>query len=93
MKNPLKKTHVAFKCNLDSPTVSKYLSIMEYVNLVEKSKEHPSYFTITQKGIKFVKRYGQLISMMGNDSNESHVKYSDINEILANLKIQKSSYV
>ncbi|MCH8956243.1 hypothetical protein IIA28_13140, partial [candidate division KSB1 bacterium] len=38
MSSPLKKTHVTFKCNLDSRAVTKYLSIMMSIGIVEISK-------------------------------------------------------
>ena len=53
MANPLKKTHITFRCNLDSRAVTKYLSVMMYVGLVEKSTKDPSYFVITEKGIDY----------------------------------------
>ena len=49
ISSPLKKTHITFKCNLDSRAVTKYLSIMMSVGLVEKSKQDESFYVISQK--------------------------------------------
>ena len=52
LENPLKKTHITFRCNLDSRAVTKYLKIMSESGLIEKAPKDPSYHKITQQGIE-----------------------------------------
>ncbi len=89
MSNPLKKTHITFKCNLDSRAVTKYLSIMLYVGLVERSSEYPSFYVITQKGMKYRNQFQSFVSMMENDMKNVLVHGTDPQEIIANLKLQQ----
>ena len=87
MSNPLKKTHITFKCNLDSRAVTKYLSIMLFVGLVERSQEDPSFFVITQKGMKFRNQFQSFVSLMENDMQKITLQHLDAKQVLANLKI------
>lgn len=63
-ENPLKKTHITYKANLDSRSASKYMVLMERLELANRSKEDPSYFVITQKGREFLKHYQELIKIV-----------------------------
>lgn len=63
-ENPLKKTHVTYKANLDSRSASKYMVLMERLELATRSKEDPSYFVITQKGHEFLGHYQELIKIV-----------------------------
>jgi len=87
MSNPLKKTHITFKCNLDSRAVTKYLSIMLFVGLVDRSQTDPSFFVITQKGIKFRNQFQSFVSLMENDMEKITLQNLDAKQVLANLKI------
>jgi len=87
MSNPLKKTHITFKCNLDSRAVTKYLSIMLFVGLVERSQTDPSFFVITQKGIKYRNQFQSFVSLMENDMQKITLQNLDAKQVLANLKI------
>jgi len=87
MSNPLKKTHITFKCNLDSRAVTKYLSIMLYVGLVARSEEDPSYFVITQKGIKYRNQFQSFVTLMEQDMQKISLRNLDSKQVLANLKL------
>ncbi len=86
MSNPLKKTHITFKCNLDSRAVTKYLSIMLYVELVARSENDPSYFVITQKGIKYRNQFQSFVTLMEKDMQKISLRNLDAKQVLANVK-------
>jgi len=86
MSNPLKKTHITFKCNLDSRAVTKYLSIMLYVGLVARSEKDPSYFVITQKGIKYRNQFQSFVTLMEQDMQKISLRNLDAKQVLANVK-------
>ena len=67
MSNPIRKTHISFKCNLDSRTISKYLKMMETTYLVEKTPENKSYYRITQNGINYLDQFHSFIKLLDND--------------------------
>ncbi len=87
MSNPLKKTHITFKCNLDSRAVTKYLSIMIYVGLVARSEHDPSFFVITQKGIKYRNQFQSFVTLMEKDMEKISLRNLDSKQVLANLKL------
>jgi len=87
IKNPLKKTHVTFRCNLDSRAVTKYLTIMIRVGFVEISKEDPSFYIITQKGVNYRSQFNSFVSMMEKDLEKLNAKNTP-QEILASLKMK-----
>lgn len=87
MSNPLKKTHITFKCNLDSRAVTKYLSIMLYVGLVARSENDPSFFVITQKGIKYRNQFQSFVTLMEKDMQQISLRNLDSKQVLANLKL------
>ena len=87
MSNPLKKTHITFKCNLDSRAVTKYLSIMQNVGLVGKSIENPSLYVITQKGIKYRNQFNSFMSMMETDVQNISLQDSNSKQLLENLNL------
>ena len=89
MSSPLKKTHITFKCNLDSRAVTKYLSLMIHVGLVEKSKKDPTHYTITQKGINYRNQFYSFVSMMENDLESFKMNNVGPKEILADLKMRR----
>jgi predicted transcriptional regulator len=63
-ENPLKKTHVTYKANLDSRAASKYMELLVRLQLVTRSEYDPTYFTITQKGREFLGRYEELTKIV-----------------------------
>ena len=58
---PTRKTLLSYKCKLDSRAVSKYLEIMEKIDMVGRSKENQNYFIITKKGKTYLKKYNSLV--------------------------------
>ncbi len=88
ISSPLKKTHVTFRCNLDSRAVTKYLSIMTQVGLVEKSKQDLSFYVITQKGINYRNQFNNFVSMVEHDLEGINLKGDSPRQILPDLKMQ-----
>ena len=64
--SPLKKSGIVAKCNLDSRACSKYLSVMQSLDLITKIKNDSS-FSITKKGTDFVQTYGKLVGIIEKD--------------------------
>jgi len=62
----LKKSGIVAKCKLDSRACTKYLSVMESLKLITKSKDGTS-FSITKKGTDFFTQYGKLVDIIEND--------------------------
>ncbi|MDH3677513.1 MAG: winged helix-turn-helix domain-containing protein [Nitrosopumilus sp.] len=60
-ESPTRKTLLSYRCKLDSRAVSKYLEIMEKIDMVERSKENQNFFLITKKGNLYLKKYNSLI--------------------------------
>ncbi len=91
LESPLKKTHITFKCNLDSRAVTKYLTIMQKIGLVELSKTSPlSYYVITQKGIKYRNHFQSFLSMMETDLQTASVLDTTPRIALEQIKLIKS---
>jgi len=88
MSNPMKKTHITFKCNLDSRAVTKYLYLMISVNIVERSKEDPSFYVITQKGIKYRNHFRSFVNMMEDDLKNIPDSEIKSNPLIASLKMR-----
>jgi len=63
---PLKKSGIIAKCKLDSRACTKYLSVMESLKLITKSKDGTS-FSITKKGSDFLTQYDKLVDIIEND--------------------------
>ena len=91
IENPMKKTHITFKCNLDSRAVTKYLSIMQEVGLVEKSSEDKSFYVITQKGIKYRNQFNSFASMIETDLRKISHKEEIFSESLEDIKVKVRS--
>jgi len=60
-KNPTRKTLLSYRCKLDSRAVSKYLEVMEKIDMVGRSPENQNYFVITKKGKLYLKKYHSLV--------------------------------
>ena len=60
-KNPTRKTMLSYRCKLDSRAVTKYLEIMEKIDMAAKSTENQNYFVITKKGKLYLKKYNSLV--------------------------------
>jgi predicted transcriptional regulator len=89
IESPLKKTHITFRCNLDSRAVTKYLSLMTHVGLVEKSKNDPSLYIITQKGISYRNQFHSFISIMEKDLQNFQTRGFASKELIADLKMRR----
>jgi len=72
IEEPLIKTHITFRCNLDSRAVTKYLATMQYVGLIEKSKKNSSRFVITQKGVVYRERFNTFVDMIQPENDNTH---------------------
>jgi len=79
---PLIKTHVTFKCKLDSRAVSKYLKTLIDYELIKKSENGTAVFIISEKGKEFLEQYQSLMRLF----EHAHVQ-SNRNET---QKIQSS---
>jgi len=88
ISNPLKKTHITFKCNLDSRAVTKYLSIMQDVGLVEKSSSDKSLYKITEKGVKYRNQFNSFVNMMEEDIQRITSQKENSRQLLENLKLK-----
>ena len=86
ISNSLKKTHITFKCNLDSRAVTKYLTIMQNVGLVEKSSSDKSLYMITEKGVKYRTQFNTFMNMMEEDIQRVASQKQDSRQLLENLK-------
>ena len=62
----LNKSGIVAKCNLDSRACTKYLSVMESLDLITKSK-NSSAFSITKKGTDFFTQYDKLVGIIERD--------------------------
>ncbi len=71
LQNSLRKTHIAFKCKLDSRAVTKYLKYLEKIDLVEKSKDDPQKIIITEKGVSYRNKYLELMRVINIDYTDS----------------------
>jgi len=65
------KTHIMYKCNLNSSQIRKYLEFLLNKNLIKKhysEKEHnrPLY-TITTLGERYIDVYNEIIKILEND--------------------------
>lgn len=67
LNNPMKKTQLSQKCNLDYRAVTKYLSQLESLRLVKRSNEDHSVYVITTKGSSFVYHYQMLVEFIESD--------------------------
>ena len=91
MSNPLKKTHITFRCNLDSRAVTKYLLIMKAAGLVELSRKDPSLYRITEKGVNYRNQFNSFISLMDDDLQNIPDYKKDPKTLLENLKLKMTS--
>ena len=88
MSNSLKKTHITFKCNLDSRAVTKYLSIMQDVGLVERSQTDSSLYRITEKGVRYRNQFNSFVNMMEEDIQKLPAHNKDSKTLLENIKLK-----
>ena len=60
-KNPTRKTMLSYRCKLDSRALSKYLDVLEKIDIVGRLKQDKHYFQITKKGKIYLKKYKALV--------------------------------
>lgn len=87
LENPLRKTHITFKCNLDSRAVTKYISVMTQIGLIKKPNDNPGFYSITQKGIKYQILFQDFVSLMENDLKELIPENLESSQIVSYLKM------
>ena len=88
--SPLRKTHITFKCNLDSRAVTKYLSIMLNVGLVEVSKKDSSFYVITEKGLKYRNQFQSFVATMEKDLEGITIQNGEARKLIADLKMRRA---
>ena len=88
-ETPLKKTHITFRCNLDARMVTKYLAVMTYAELVEKSENDPSLYIITPKGINYRAQFHSIISALQKDKESFQMKNIATKEIMTEIKTMR----
>ena len=84
--SPLKKTHITFKCNLDSRAVTKYLTIMKASRLIDISEKDSSFYIITQKGLKYRNQFNSFVSMVEEDLENIPFNNNNYTQVIAKLK-------
>jgi predicted transcriptional regulator len=64
-ENGTMKTHVMYKCNLNSKQVQDYLELLLKFGLLERidSEIRRSVYKTTQKGLKFIEAYAELLDI------------------------------
>ncbi len=67
LSNPMKKTQLSLKCNLDYRTVTRYLSQLESLSHIDRSKNDRAVYVINNKGSSFVKYNHSLLEFLEND--------------------------
>ena len=85
IEEPLIKTHITFRCSLDSRAVTKYVLMMENVGLIEKSKTKQSRFAITQKGVLYRERFNTFVDMIQPKINDT-LQDTEKNQLLTMLR-------
>lgn len=80
----LRKTHITFRCNLDSRAVTKYVKTLSLLGFIQENKKEPKYFEITEKGRAFLQKYDDLISLLVEDEEQQNT----MTELKDSLKIQ-----
>ena len=76
-KKGTSKTHIMFKANLSFSQLNEYLSTLTTAGLLEEcSIEERGIFRATEKGLYFVEKQCEVISLLNIDYCETKVKTS-----------------
>jgi predicted transcriptional regulator len=61
------KTHIMYRCNLNSKQVHDYLSLLLSHGLVERddSAERRTVYRTTERGRRFIESYSELLQVFG----------------------------
>jgi predicted transcriptional regulator len=66
-ENGARKTHVMYRCNLNSKQINEYLDFLLDSGMLEKTQERPnskrSIYKTSELGKKFITRYKQLAEL------------------------------
>ena len=69
-ENGARKTHVMYRCNLNSKQINEYLKFLLNCGMLEKIQERPnskrSIYRTTDLGKNFIIRYKQLSDLFSN---------------------------
>jgi predicted transcriptional regulator len=77
------KTHITFKCKLDSRAVSKYLKILLNNGFIKKSEGEPAFFIITKKGKEFLVQYNKLMDLI--EIGETEIEESSVDQRITTI--------
>ncbi len=72
------KTHVMFRCNLNSKQLRFYIDSLLAKGLLERDREPPSAkveYRTTQRGRKYLETYSALLQMLSEDSEVERGTY------------------
>ncbi len=75
----LRKTHITFRCNLDSRAVTKYLNALKKMGLVSENEDSDKHFHISSRGRDYLKKYSELVSIMNIDNGENSMQINPLN--------------
>ncbi len=73
------KTHVMFRCNLNSKQLHFYIESLLAKGLLEKEREPPSAkveYRTTTKGRRYLETYGALLQMLSDDRGIESESYA-----------------
>ena len=74
ISDQMKKTHVTYRCKLDTRSTERYLKIMKSLELIENN-ENETIYRISGKGIKFLNHYKKLQSILDYEDLNYAVNY------------------
>ncbi|MDE1853673.1 MAG: hypothetical protein KGI38_07995 [Thaumarchaeota archaeon] len=73
------KTHVMFRCNLNSKQLHFYMDSLLAKGLLEKERAPPSAkveYKTTQRGRKYLETYSELIQMLSEEEGMQRAAYA-----------------
>ncbi len=74
-KKGTSKTHIMFKANLSFSQLNQYLAILSQANLLEMSAfDGRDVYKPTQKGLEFMQKQQQIISLLNADLHRGNIK-------------------
>ena len=77
------KTHVMFRCNLNSRQLRFYIDSLLAKGLLEKDRSPPSAkveYRTTQRGRKYLETYGTLLEMLTEEGDLQKATYARTTE-------------
>jgi predicted transcriptional regulator len=70
------KTQIMYKANLSFTQLTQYLQFLTRNKLLEKSTfDRKEVYKATQKGLNFVEKQQQMVSLLNEDAQGNRVKY------------------